>query len=111
MHTFGAIAVSDISCACRPADQAIARAAIRDLLISKSHVDIEVKTAHATLGLPDSSIILREDHLNSAIWAGTGAWLSASFDLKIALTVQASWFLFPPTLGRIRALQWSPTQQ
>ena len=53
---------------------AMARAAVRDLLIGESRVDLELKTARVALGLPDGSIIL-DDHplVNSAIGAGTGA--------------------------------------
>ena len=54
---------------------AMARAAVRDLLIGESRVDLELKTARVALGLPDGCIILRDDHplVNSAIGAGTGA--------------------------------------
>ena len=54
---------------------AMARAAVRDLLIGESRVDLELKTARVALGLPDGSIILRDDHplVDSAIGAGTGA--------------------------------------
>ena len=60
---------------CLQADMAMASAAVRDLLIGEYRVDLELKTARVALGLPDGSIILRNDHplVNSAIGAGTGA--------------------------------------
>ena len=74
----------------------IARAAVRELLISEARLVLELKTARAVLSLADCSLVIHEDHplVDTAIGAGTGAWLSTSFDL-LCFSVQDSWFLFP----------------
>ena len=67
-------------------------AAVSELLIGKARLVLELRTARSALGLADGSLVLHEDHslVNTAIGAGTGAWLSTSFesfDLYIAITV------------------------